>query len=68
MQNIEKRVINASELGQMYGLSRPTVYRLARRTDFPVLRVGRCIKFPRESVIEWFKAHEGEQLLGEDAI
>ena len=35
-----KIAISVTEAAELLGLSRPTVYKLMRRNDFPVLRIG----------------------------
>lgn len=37
----------------MLNLSRPTVYKLMRRADFPVLRIGRRTLIHRARLEEW---------------
>lgn len=55
MQQSEKIAFNASEAAVALGISRPTLYQLCRREDFPVARVGGRLLFPREKLQEWLE-------------
>jgi len=41
------------EFGAFYGLGRSTVYDLLQRGEIPCKRLGRCIRIPRNAVVEW---------------
>jgi len=51
----EKIALNVSEAAAALGISRPTLYQLCRRDDFPVARVGGRILFPREKLQAWLE-------------
>lgn len=53
MQQTEKIALNASEVAAVMGVSRPTVYELMRRDDFPVVRIGTRKLVPRAKLEEW---------------
>ncbi|WP_369414751.1 helix-turn-helix domain-containing protein [Collibacillus ludicampi] len=40
-------------MARVLGISRGSAYELARRTDFPKLRVGRRIVIPRDAFLNW---------------
>ena len=37
-------------------LSREGAYKLAHRTDFPAVRIGRSIRVPRDAFLRWLDA------------
>lgn len=49
----EKLVYSVSEVGQLLGVSRPKVYDLTNRSDFPVVQVGRRKLIPKKEFEEW---------------
>lgn len=49
----EKIAISVTEAAELLGLSRPTVYKLMRRDDFPVLRIGTRTLIHRAKLEEW---------------
>ncbi len=48
-----RMVLNATEVAQALNVSRPTVYALMRRSDFPVLKIGTRKVVPRLQLEEW---------------
>ena len=58
-------VMTAEEVATYLNISRSTVYRLAERGEIPVTRVGRSLRFTRESIDEWLESRRGD-LEGED--
>lgn len=55
MQRTEKLALNASEVAAVMGVSRPTVYELMRREDFPVVHIGTRKLVPRSKLEEWLE-------------
>ena len=51
--SVEKIAVSVTEAAQLLGLSRPTVYKLIHRGDFPVLRVGSRTLIHRGKLEEW---------------
>ena len=49
----DKITVSVTEAAQLLGLSRPTVYKLIHRGDFPVLRVGTRTLIHRARLEEW---------------
>lgn len=45
-------VMSAAEVAGLLGIPRSTVYRLARTGELPCARLGRTVRFLRESVEE----------------
>ena len=52
----EKLALSVTEAAELMGLSRPTVYKLLRRSDFPVLHVGTRTLIPRTQLLAWIEA------------
>lgn len=55
MQQTEKLALNASEVVAVIGVSRPTVYELMRREDFPVVHIGSRKLVPRAKLEAWLE-------------
>lgn len=49
----EKITLSVSEAAAVLGVSRPTVYRLIRQSDFPVFRVGTRQLISRSGLETW---------------
>lgn len=50
----EKKIaLNVSEVAELLGVSRPVVYQLMRRKDFPVFKIGSRTVVPRLALEEW---------------
>ena len=53
---IEKLALSPTETAEVLGLSRPTVYQLMKRPDFPAFRVGRRTLVSAELLRDWVRA------------
>ncbi len=53
MAGNDKLTLNVSELAVKLGISRPKAYELARRDDFPSIRVGRRIVVTVAALERW---------------
>jgi excisionase family DNA binding protein len=42
-------VLRASDIQRLLGLSRVKTYELLHQKGFPVVRIGRCLRVPRDS-------------------
>lgn len=51
----EKLTLSVSEAAKLTGIGRDCLYRLTRRDDFPVLRLGRSIRIPRRALEQWIE-------------
>lgn len=58
----QKTMLSVEEAGKMLGVSRQIAYQLARRDDFPTLRIGRRLLIPRNKLIEWVDNHCGQKV------
>jgi excisionase family DNA binding protein len=52
-------VLTLRHVQDVLGISRPKAYDLAHTTGFPVVRVGRVIRVPREAFLRWLAAQAG---------
>lgn len=52
----EKIMLNVTEVSEILGLSRPIVYQLMQREDFPSFKIGRRTVIPRLALEEWANA------------
>lgn len=53
MQTVDKIALNVSEAAALLGISRPTMYQLCRRDDFPALRVGNRTLISKAGLERW---------------
>ena len=53
MEKTEKIALNVKEAAALLGISRPTMYQLCRRDDFPALRVGNRTLISRAGLERW---------------
>ncbi len=51
----DKIALNISETAEMLGVSRPVVYQLMQRSDFPAFKIGRRTLVARSGLEEWVK-------------
>lgn len=56
---MEKLTVTVEEAGRIIGVSRPVAYELAKREDFPAVRVGRRILVSCEGLREWVRKQAG---------
>jgi len=61
---MEKKLLKLSEVTQILGIGRSTVYELVARRELPSMRIGRCIRVSSESLEKWVKEREIAELNG----
>ena len=54
---MERLAYSPAELAEVMGVSRPTVYKLLGKKDFPRLKIGRRTVIPSEAVKRWMEEH-----------
>lgn len=54
-RNNERLALNVTEAAACLGVSRPTMYELLRRDDFPSFRIGTRQLISRDGLAEWVK-------------
>jgi excisionase family DNA binding protein len=52
------RLLTASEVAELVGVSTRWIEDAARRDSIPHVRLGRFVRFRRESVLEWIARQE----------
>jgi len=56
MKANDKMAISIAEAAEIMGLSRPTVYQLIKRSDFPVFKIGKRTLISRSGLEAWIAA------------
>ncbi len=63
-QTVEKMTLTPDEAARQLGISKPTMYTLCGRKDFPTVKIGRKIIIPFTSLEKWL---EDQANAGRDA-
>ena len=58
MTSAEPVAVNMTQAAQLLGVSRPTLYRLARTPGFPVVHLGGCTRVLVDDLREWARQQE----------
>ncbi len=58
---MEKILLKPFEVGQVLGIGRSLVYELIARREIPSVRLGRCLRVPKESLQQWLKEREEQE-------
>jgi len=61
---MEKILLKPFEVGQVLGIGRSLVYELIAKREIPSVRLGRCLRVPKESLKQWLKEREEQELDG----
>lgn len=61
---MEKLLLKPSEVTKILGIGRSLVYDLIARKEIPSVRLGRCLRVPKESLQQWLKEREEQELDG----
>lgn len=59
MRTVDKVTLSVTETAAALGVSRPTVYTLLHRQDFPAFKVGGRTLVSAEGLREWVAAQAG---------
>ena len=60
-----KVLLKVPEFAAAVGISMPTAYRILNSGNGPaVIRIGRAIRIPVESLEKWIQVNQGSQVLG----
>ncbi len=59
LRTVDKVTLSVTETAAALGVSRPTVYTLLHRQDFPAFRVGGRTLVSAEGLREWVAAQAG---------
>ena len=53
--SLQPFAVSATEAARLLGISKPVVYRLLERVDFPRFRIGTRLLIPVEGLREWVR-------------
>lgn len=59
MENTDSLAVTMTQAAQLLNVSRPTIYRLAKTEDFPVVHLGGCTRVLVEDLRVWLKNRSG---------
>lgn len=59
---MEKLAYSSAEAAQVLGVSRPTVYQLMKRDDFPAFKVGSRTLISAEGLREWVRTQAEKEV------
>lgn len=54
-------LLRAEEAARMLGLGRSKVFQMLAAGELPVVRIGRCVRIPRDELREWIKRKGQEE-------
>ena len=60
MTGVNPLAITMTQAAQLLGVSRPTLYRLAKTPDFPVIHLGGCTRILVDDLREWARQQAKE--------
>ena len=58
---VEKLTYSVTEAAEALGVSRPTMYELIHREEFPSLKVGNRVLISRRRLVEWVDQQVGKE-------
>ena len=61
MDKLEPLAVSAPEAARLLGVSKPTVYQMMNREDFPAFKVGTRTLISVEGLREWIRKQVNEQ-------
>ena len=61
MTTAEPVAVNMTQAAQLLGVSRPTVYRLAKVPGFPVVHLGGCTRVLVDDLRAWARQQAQEE-------
>jgi len=61
MEKSKKFTLSVTEAAEMLGVSRPTLYRLLQRADFPAFKVGSRTLISRDGLARWVEAQAARE-------
>lgn len=58
MSNVESGndLLTVPEMAKMFKISRSKAYSLIKEKDFPIIKIGKCIRIYRNSVLSWLNS------------
>lgn len=62
MNDVEQLAVSAAEAAKLLGVSKPTVYGLMSRSDFPSFKLGRRTLVSVEGLKNWISKQQEEKI------
>jgi len=56
-------VLKIPDLMRVLGISRTLAYEIIHRQGFPVVRLGRTVRIPRDALLKWLEAQVDTQVV-----
>ena len=56
-------VLLPQDVGAILGISRNTTYQLLHSENFPVFKVGKLYRVPRDEILLWMESHTANKTL-----
>jgi len=50
-----RQLVMQDHIAQVLLISRRTAYEVMRQQDFPLLKIGKCMRVPREQFFQWIE-------------
>lgn len=51
-------ILTAKDISEILHVSKPTAYEIMNRSDFPLMRIGRCKRVLRDEFFSWVKSRD----------
>lgn len=48
-------ILTAKDISDILIISKPTAYEIMEKTDFPLIRIGRCKRVRRDAFFQWIQ-------------
>lgn len=52
----EPLLLDSREVARLLGVSRTKAFAMMGRCELPVVRIGRCVRVPREALTDWINS------------
>ncbi len=46
-------LITVSEMAKILKISRSKAYSLIKQVDFPIIRIGKCVRISKNAMLQW---------------
>ena len=53
MNKLENDLITVPEMASFLKISRSKAYDLIKQNDFPIIRIGKCIRISKKAILSW---------------
>lgn len=53
MNNLENELITVPEMAKILKISRSKAYDLIKQKDFPIIRIGKCVRIKKNAILSW---------------